>query len=162
MESNPEVKPDRRSWFKKKRYIIPLGLATVLIIAGLSNNSSQPTETQGQVQGIQIQSQVPSIDNQLSPRPQQDTTTPDTIAPDNTSFDTILDQDNTSDNSDNLSNDNYYTNTNGDSIHSPAYNLDNPNEIPAGASAQCNDGTYSFSASRRGTCSHHGGVSVWY
>ena len=32
---------------------------------------------------------------------------------------------------------------------------------PAGASAICNDGTYSFSAHRRGTCSHHGGVKVW-
>jgi uncharacterized protein YraI len=32
---------------------------------------------------------------------------------------------------------------------------------PAGATAICNDGTYSFSANRRGTCSHHGGVAQW-
>src|SRR6266404_2942380 len=32
---------------------------------------------------------------------------------------------------------------------------------PAGATAQCRDGTYSFSRSRRGTCSHHGGVAKW-
>jgi hypothetical protein len=32
---------------------------------------------------------------------------------------------------------------------------------PAGASARCRDGTYSYSRSRRGTCSHHGGVAVW-
>ena len=32
---------------------------------------------------------------------------------------------------------------------------------PAGATAQCRDGTYSFSQSRRGTCSHHGGVAKW-
>lgn len=32
---------------------------------------------------------------------------------------------------------------------------------PAGASAVCRDGTYSYSRSRRGTCSHHGGVSRW-
>lgn len=32
---------------------------------------------------------------------------------------------------------------------------------PAGATAQCKDGTYSFSQSRRGTCSGHGGVAVW-
>ena len=32
---------------------------------------------------------------------------------------------------------------------------------PAGATAICNDGTYSFSAHRRGTCSHHGGVAQW-
>lgn len=29
------------------------------------------------------------------------------------------------------------------------------------ASALCRDGTYSYSRSRRGTCSWHGGVSVW-
>ncbi len=34
-------------------------------------------------------------------------------------------------------------------------------QAPAGATAQCRDGSYSFSASRRGTCSHHGGVAQW-
>lgn len=57
-----------------------------------------------------------------------------------------------------LSNNNYYTNTAGNIVHSPAY----APSIPVGASAQCNDGTYSFSQSRRGTCSHHGGVAIWY
>lgn len=56
-----------------------------------------------------------------------------------------------------LSNDNYYTNVDGNSIHAPAYS----NTVPAGATAQCADGTYSFSQHRRGTCSHHGGVSEW-
>jgi hypothetical protein len=32
---------------------------------------------------------------------------------------------------------------------------------PSGASAKCRDGTYSFSHSRSGTCSHHGGVAEW-
>ncbi|HEX4601126.1 MAG TPA: DUF3761 domain-containing protein [Gemmatimonadales bacterium] len=32
---------------------------------------------------------------------------------------------------------------------------------PAGARARCRDGTYSSSAHRRGTCSHHGGVAQW-
>jgi hypothetical protein len=32
---------------------------------------------------------------------------------------------------------------------------------PPGATARCNDGTYSFSATHSGTCSHHGGVAVW-
>ena len=35
------------------------------------------------------------------------------------------------------------------------------NSAPAGATAQCRDGTYSFSESHRGTCSHHGGVARW-
>lgn len=32
---------------------------------------------------------------------------------------------------------------------------------PSGASAKCKDGTYSFSQSRSGTCSKHGGVAQW-
>jgi len=32
---------------------------------------------------------------------------------------------------------------------------------PAGATARCRDGTYSFSATHSGTCSHHGGVAAW-
>lgn len=33
---------------------------------------------------------------------------------------------------------------------------------PSGATARCRDGTLSYSRNRRGTCSHHGGVAVWY
>jgi hypothetical protein len=33
---------------------------------------------------------------------------------------------------------------------------------PSGATAKCKDGTYSHSATRSGTCSHHGGVATWY
>ena len=32
---------------------------------------------------------------------------------------------------------------------------------PPGASAICADGSYSYSANRRGTCSRHGGVAQW-
>ena len=52
-----------------------------------------------------------------------------------------------------------YTSTHGNRVRSPTRTPDN--QPPAGASAQCRDGTYSFSQSRRGTCSHHGGVSKW-
>ena len=31
-----------------------------------------------------------------------------------------------------------------------------------GATALCNDGTLSYSQHRSGTCSHHGGVAIWY
>lgn len=58
-----------------------------------------------------------------------------------------------------LSNDNYYTNSAGNEVHSPAYSTDG--SVPAGATAECNDGTYSFSQSRSGTCSSHGGVYQW-
>jgi hypothetical protein len=50
-----------------------------------------------------------------------------------------------------------YINSRGNCIHRPV-RADRP---PAGASARCRDGTYSFSQSRRGTCSHHGGVAEW-
>ncbi len=58
-----------------------------------------------------------------------------------------------------LSNDNYYTNSQGNTVHSPAYS--NNGSVPAGATAKCADGTYSFSQSHSGTCSHHGGVTQW-
>ncbi|WP_214503904.1 DUF3761 domain-containing protein [Rhodococcoides kroppenstedtii] len=50
-----------------------------------------------------------------------------------------------------------YINSAGNCVQSP---MSAPS-APAGASAQCNDGTYSFSQSRRGTCSGHGGVATW-
>jgi hypothetical protein len=58
-----------------------------------------------------------------------------------------------------LSNDRYYTNSDGKRIHSPAYSSGGS---PAGATAVCTDGTYSFSQHRSGTCSHHGGVARWF
>ena len=58
-----------------------------------------------------------------------------------------------------LSNDNYYTNTKGNDVHSPANCTDG--SVPPGATALCADGTYSSSEDRRGTCSHQGGVSRW-
>jgi len=57
-----------------------------------------------------------------------------------------------------LSTGTYYSNVNGSSVHSPAHSS---NGIPAGATAQCGDGTFSFSLHHSGTCSHHGGVATW-
>lgn len=51
----------------------------------------------------------------------------------------------------------YYLNTAGNCIQSPT----TAPSAPAGATAECRDGTYSFSQSRSGTCSHHGGVASW-
>lgn len=51
----------------------------------------------------------------------------------------------------------YYTNSKGEKVQSPT----KYNKAPEGASALCRDGTYSFSRSRQGTCSHHGGVKKW-
>lgn len=50
-----------------------------------------------------------------------------------------------------------YINSAGNCVHSPVQ----APSAPTGASARCEDGTYSFSQSRRGTCSGHGGVAAW-
>jgi CobQ-like glutamine amidotransferase family enzyme len=52
-----------------------------------------------------------------------------------------------------------YRNHEGNTVHSPAHSA--TGAVPAGASARCRDGTYSFSQHRSGTCSHHGGVAGW-
>lgn len=50
-----------------------------------------------------------------------------------------------------------YVNSVGNTVCRPETN----SSAPAGATARCGDGTYSFSQSRSGTCSHHGGVAAW-
>lgn len=58
-----------------------------------------------------------------------------------------------------LSNNNTYVNSDGNTVHSPAFT---PNgQPPAGATAQCRDGSWSFSQHHSGTCSGHGGVDHW-
>lgn len=48
-----------------------------------------------------------------------------------------------------------YVNSAGNTVCRPS------NNNTGGATAICRDGTYSYSQSRRGTCSHHGGVKTW-
>ena len=50
-----------------------------------------------------------------------------------------------------------YVNRKGQTVPRP----ENCSAPPKDATARCRDGTYSFSKSRRGTCSHHGGVAKW-
>ena len=105
----------------------------IAAVGGGSNNNPAPTATispTSQTADVAQQVPVPSI------RPQAPTSAPQN----------------------NLSNDNYYVNSDGNTVHSPA----DSNTVPAGATAQCGDGTYSFSQHRSGTCSHHGGVATWY
>jgi hypothetical protein len=53
----------------------------------------------------------------------------------------------------------YYRNSDGVCVHRPVNAQGSA--VPQGATAQCRDGSYSFSQHRRGTCSHHGGVAKW-
>ena len=51
----------------------------------------------------------------------------------------------------------YYANVSGHRVHRPMA----AGRKPAGATAHCGDGTWSFSEHHSGTCSHHGGVAEW-
>lgn len=53
----------------------------------------------------------------------------------------------------------HYVNHDGEEGHSPAKTK--AGNVPAGASAKCADGSYSFSRHHAGTCSRHGGVREW-
>jgi hypothetical protein len=57
----------------------------------------------------------------------------------------------------NCTNNGSYVNSEGQTVPRP----ENCSAPPQGATAQCRDGSYSFSQNRRGTCSHHGGVGKW-
>ncbi len=52
-----------------------------------------------------------------------------------------------------------YTNVDGQQVHRPAHTKSG--KAPAGASAKCRDGSFSFSKHHRGTCSGHHGVAQW-
>ena len=54
----------------------------------------------------------------------------------------------------------HYENRMGKTVHQPAKSLSGG--VPTGATAQCRDGTYSFSQHRGGTCSSHGGATKWF
>ncbi|MGT2486753.1 DUF3761 domain-containing protein [Methylobacterium oryzae CBMB20] len=59
----------------------------------------------------------------------------------------------------NLDRHGHYRSRDGSDVHRPARSLNG--RKPAGASAKCRDGTWSFSHTHRGTCSRHGGVAQW-
>jgi len=50
----------------------------------------------------------------------------------------------------------YYVNVDDRCVRLPT-----PTNIGNGASARCEDGSFSYSQNRQGTCSHHGGVDAW-
>ncbi|MDR5772624.1 MULTISPECIES: DUF3761 domain-containing protein [unclassified Caballeronia] len=53
----------------------------------------------------------------------------------------------------------HYVNRDGNVIHAPSRSRSGA--VPEGATAQCRDGSYSFSRHHGGTCSRHGGVARW-
>jgi len=142
----------------EKKLLIGIGvLVGIVVLGGISSSNSKAS-----IAGIQIViTPTPSINKlyfnsntktQLTPAPTL------TFVP--TTQPTIQAQvQSSSQNTDSgLNNDNTYINSDGNTVHSPAYS----NSIPQGATAQCNDGTYSFSQHRQGTCSYHRGVAQWF
>jgi hypothetical protein len=135
-----------RPWYKKKRYYVLIGLISLITVASVeSGQNNIPPSVQGVSYNAQPTTQ--GTINQVSAPEVQKIPSHGYVPVDA--------------GNDGLSNDNQYTNTEGNTVHSPAYNTED-SSVPSGASAQCRDGTYSFSQSRRGTCSHHGGVSSWF
>jgi len=133
--------PDK-PWYERKGPLLGLAIGLLLFGGALisGNNSgqqaavSQSASAASALPTVQLLGETPTP----SPAPPQITTQTET---------------------EHLSNDGYYTNVSGNTVHSPAYTIDD--NVPAGASAQCRDGTYSFSQHHSGTCSHHGGVARW-
>src|SRR3954454_916464 len=132
----------------RKGLIVGISAAAVLAAFGLASagNSTAPTSSAARTQSAAVVNAVAPLattsDVQAAPLPQA-------------SVQEAAPQQETND----LSNDHHYINTAWHEVHSPAYDTDS--DVPADASARCGDGTYSFSESHRGTCSHHGGVSKW-
>src|SRR3954447_18664799 len=130
------------------------GVISVLALAALSNSQfAAGAQTQAQAPTV-VKAVATSSDSHAAIVPTQEMAT-------GTLIEHVKDKQATSTPStkSDLSNDRSYTNVSGQHVHAPAYDLDG--DIPAGASARCRDGTYSFSQHHRGTCSHHGGVSEW-
>lgn len=125
-------------WYKKKRYIAILAAIGLISLSSLGNAEKPAYQADNRQATSIVSSANYDIPVQGNISPVKSVPVP----PVTTSG---------------LSNDNHYTNAYGNEVHSPAYS----ETIPVGASAQCRDGTYSFSQSRRGTCSHHGGVEKW-
>jgi Protein of unknown function (DUF3761) len=151
------------------------GLVAVLVVLGISSASSyyagltqspiaqpktlQTTSIDGEVNGAQAPTVTPTATQTPTETPTPTLIpTKAYIAP-TTAYNPPTQAPANQTTSSELDNNNHYTNSAGNTVHSPANTTDG--SVPAGASAQCADGTYSFSQSRRGTCSHHGGVAQW-
>jgi len=143
-----------KEWSRLKKTVV-ISAVTILGLGAIGSTSHPQQNTQlnnpstggsathvtpPQVQADITQTQTPTQTTPTATTPAQDTeTTPATDT-----------------NTDNCP-DGTYVNTDGITVCSP-YSAPT---TPAGATAQCVDGTYSFSLHRSGTCSHHGGVSTW-
>lgn len=108
------------------------GVKTLTYKLTLTDGVQTAKELVSQVTTVQPVTQVTSVGTYVAPQPVAAQSTPS--CPNGT-----------------------YVNSAGNTVCSP---YSSPS-APAGATAQCVDGSYSFSQSHSGTCSHHGGVATW-
>lgn len=140
--------PKKKNWFVRHKIIT--GLIGLFIIGSIaSSNQTKPAKvTPITPQTNYLQDLSKKVETKPSAPEVKTVPTASSIKIEETVVPTSENQ---------LSNDNYYINDSGEEVHSPAYSA----SIPAGATAKCKDGTYSFSKNRRGTCSKHKGVAKW-
>src|SRR3546814_2698276 len=123
-----ESETTSRPWYKKKRYIIPAALLGLpfAFSGGLSGSTSSTA----------IVPAAPVVEEVAPLSPEIETTaSAETAAVDVADTQPAATVKSPSENSDTqLSNDNYYTNVDGNEVHSPAYSLDG--DVPPGASAR--------------------------
>jgi hypothetical protein len=143
MPDNISDKPPRQ-WYKKKRYLIPLGVIALVALINITENKNLQPAVQSQVQSSNLnQPAVGQLPQSAPPETVKPVTPPQQAAPAPIIPSTPV------------------------PAPTPA---PKPTPPPApssssdhvGASARCSDGSYSYSAHRQGTCSHHGGVAIWY
>lgn len=144
----PSQQSAPRKWYKKKRYLIPLGFVGIMAAASLGGGNTPPaTQTVPQIQVKTDTTVAPSsLSAPTSPVPGAPQVSPQTPTPKPAPFGCHIPAPN-----------GYYTNVDGNCVPRP-YQAP---AAPAGATAQCRDGSYSSSQHRSGTCSHHGGVEKW-
>jgi hypothetical protein len=152
----------QRPWYRKKRYILPLLL--VGITAWLSPDTSTqqasivtPVQTEEREQSIPVRALPTSApiaqpEAERNAKQLESNFAPPEAAPARSEISVAPAIESTTSNTADT-----YRNVDGNIVSAPVY----APTAPAGASAKCRDGTYSFSQNRRGTCSYHGGVEEW-
>lgn len=162
-KTEPQQPKHKSTWFYRHKIITSfLVIALFFLISGLFNHNPNQTKVQG------VSTSDPTATSTTAPTA-TDTPTPTdtpvpTLTPTPTAYiaptqSTIQYAQPTIAQDQGLSNNNYYMNSSGNEVHSPADSTNG--SVPAGATAKCNDGTYSFSQHHSGTCSSHGGVAQW-
>jgi hypothetical protein len=152
MENEQEA-PIKRSWYKKKRYLIPLGVIVLFIIIGATGGDPKPANT-NHVQGAEQAAKVEQKTDEAIQAPAKLEIQSSEVKEEKVESTSLP-----------AANTNTYSTPYGTPYKTP---YTTPYETPYATPAQntptalCKDGTLSYSAHRSGTCSHHGGVAQWY